>query len=350
VSELAAARRRRFEDGLALRLALAAHVARKLGPWLVAAIGYTLVAAFVFRWDLARHGRPVKDFGATLYALYTQLFFEPTEDFPTSPIARTLFWITPVVGAVVVAEGVLKVGGALVDREARRELWTRLRSQRMKDHVVVCGLGNVGFRVVNALVDLGEAVVAIERNASSFVESVEHANIPVIRGDARRDELLIEAGIERARTVVCATDDDLANLEVAIDARRMNPKIRVVMRMFDQRMASKVGGALEFDRTFSTSAVTAPLVALQARWDGVRAVYPLDDGTLRVSLEMRVGSQCPAKTVGALEEALDVRVVAATVNGGPLTTARASTPLAAGDRVLVDAPAPLLPQIAAYLH
>jgi hypothetical protein len=49
VSELAAARRRRFEDGLALRLALAAHVARKLGPWLVAAVGYTLVAAFVYR-------------------------------------------------------------------------------------------------------------------------------------------------------------------------------------------------------------------------------------------------------------------------------------------------------------
>ena len=67
------------------------------------------------------------------------------------------------------------------------------------------------------------------------------------------------AGIGHALPTTMLTNDDLANLEIALDAKRMNGTIRVVMRMFDQRLAGKVGGALELDESFSTSALAAPL-------------------------------------------------------------------------------------------
>lgn len=113
---------------------------------------------------------------------------------------------------------------------------------------------------------LGEDVTAIEeREKDLFVEAVREMGIPVFVGDARRDELLLAAGVPKSKAVVCATSNDLEIFEVALYAKRMNPEARVVMRMFDQRLAGKVGGALELDQSFSTSSLSAPLIAIRRR-------------------------------------------------------------------------------------
>jgi len=331
--------RREPTDSWRVRLALARHFARKMGPPLAAVALYTFVAGFVVRWDMGRSGEATHDLGRDMYAMYTQLFFEPTEDLPSAPIARALYWFTPLVGAVLIAEGLLKIGAQLFDAEARRALATRIMIDKTKGHVVVCGLGHVGFRVIESLLASHTPIVAIEKRASdSFREHVEALGIPVITGDARRDELLVEAGIERAIAVVCATNDDLANLEVAIDAKRMNPTIRVVMRMFDQRLASKVEGALDLDRTFSTSALAGPLVALWATQDGVRSVYQLGARRqLRATAEVEVGVDARLCTVRELEEAFDARVVSLKKRGlDDFDRVRAETRLGARDVVLVD--------------
>jgi len=292
-----------------VRIALGIHIVRRMAPPVGLVALYTVLAALVVRWDMARCGETTRALGEELYGMYMQVFFQPAEPLPEAPIARFMFFITPIVGAVLIAEGVLKIGATLFDTGERQRLWVQIMSERMMDHVVVCGLGHVGYRVVEALQKLGEPVVAIESREESFVESVRAMGIPVIVGDARRDELLLSAGIERARSVVCATNDDLANLEIAIDGKRMNPDIRVVMRMFDQRVASKVGSALELDETFSTSALAAPLVALQATEDGVLGVYSLEGGALHVTAELTVGRRARERTVQELEEAFDVRVI-----------------------------------------
>jgi voltage-gated potassium channel len=324
-----------------------AHFARRMAPALLLVVAYTVVAALIVRFDLARTGERSLDFGQALYAMYTQLFFEPTEDLPHAPIARLLFWITPIAGFVLIAEGVYKVGATLLDREARREVWVRIVSERMRGHVIVCGLGHVGFRVVQELRDGGVDIVAIEqREQDSFVETVRSMNIPVIVGDARRDEILERAGAAHAKAVICTTDDDLANLEVALDSKRMNPEVRVVMRMFDQRLAAKVGGALDLDQTFSTSAVTAPLVALQATQAGIRAAYRTGDGAARVTAEIAVGEAFEPTLVSELEETIDGRIVG--LRHAKEETFRApkgTTRLLAGDVVVVDARPTDLPWI-----
>jgi Trk K+ transport system NAD-binding subunit len=300
---------------------------------------YTVVAALVVRWDMARVGEAPRELGDELYGMYMQIFFQPTEPLPEAPIARFMFWVTPIVGALLLAEGVMKIGATLLDPEARRELWVRVMSERMMDHVVVCGLGHVGFRVVESLRRLGEPVVAIERKEEAFVDNVRAMGIPVIIGDVRRDEMLLQAGIERARAVVCATNDDLANLEVAIDAKRMNPDIRVVMRMFDQRTASKVGSALELDQTFSTSALAGPLIAFQATQDGVLGIYPLADGKVRVTVEVVVGKRSRERTVADLEEGFDLRVLRLKRGEGDAAfeRARAADRIGASDTLVLDA-------------
>ena len=307
---------------------------------MLAIAGYVIVATLVVRWDMRRTGEPVPDLGSDLYGLYTQLFFEPTLSLPEAPIARTIFWITPLLGAVLLAQGLLRVGASVFDAEARHRLWVKIMTDRLQDHIVVCGLGHVGSRVVEALHALGAPVVAIERRATdSFAGAVEALGVPVLYGDARQDELLVQAGVRRAKTIVCATDDDLTNLEVAIDAKRENPPIRVVMRMFDQRVAHKMRTALDLDETFSTSALAGPLVALQATAPGVRGVYRLEDGSLRADMEVPAPKGWTGRTVAECEDALDARVVGIRKQGGPFRRARHDVVLAEGDVITLDVPA-----------
>jgi Trk K+ transport system NAD-binding subunit len=317
------------------------HLARRVTPWLGMCAVYLLAATAVVRWDLARSGEPAQDFGAELYGMFTQLFFQPTRPFPRSSLSRAVFWTTPLLGGFLLVRGVIRASGPLFDVKERHRLWVKIMSDRMSDHIVVCGLGHVGVRVVEALRSLGQSVVAIERRpVEAFGAAVEALGVPVLYGDARRDDLLVEAGIRRARTVVCATDDDLTNLEVAIDAKRENPGIRVVMRMFDQRVAEKVGGALDIDQTFSTSALAGPLVALQATEPGVRGVYRLDDGSLRVDIELACPARFSGRTVSEWEDAMDGRVVQLRRGeGGALSRPRHDTVLEAGDRATIDLPA-----------
>jgi voltage-gated potassium channel len=316
------------------------HFARRLAPWMAATAAYIVVATLVVRWDMNRTGERAVDFGEDLYGIYMQLFFEPTEALPRAPIARIVFWITPLLGVILLARGVVRVGASVFDVAERRRLWVKIMSDGMKQHVIVCGLGHVGVRVVESLRGLGTNVVAIERSAEkSFAADVERLGVPVLYGDARRDDLLIQAGIQRARAVVCATDDDLTNLELAIDARRENPEIRVVMRVFDQRVAGKIGAALDLDDTFSTAALAGPIVALQAMEDGVRAVYRLADGSLRVDLEITAPEAWWGLTVGDCEDVVDGRIIAIRRGDKPPFRARHDQPIQKNDTLALDVPA-----------
>lgn len=334
----------RWRRGLRLRVAVLGYIFRKLGPALLAVGVYMVAASALIRWDLARNGSaPGRDFQTTLYSVFMLLSFQPIDDFPPTPVARAVFWLTPVMGIFLIAEGLIKVGASLFDPATRREVWTSIMTDQLSGHVVVCGLGHVGYRVVEELRRLGEEIVAIEqRPENPFVELVRGHGFPVHVGNARQDELLEKVGIARAKAVVCATSDDLANLEIALDAKRMNPKIRVVMRMFDQRLAAKVGGALDLDESFSTSALAAPLIAIQATQEGVRSAYRLDE-EVRVTAEVRVGEGDGERSVLELEERGNYRIVSRRHGDGPFRPVTCRDKIQPGDVLILDIAAVDLP-------
>jgi voltage-gated potassium channel Kch len=105
-------------------------------------------------------------------------------------------------------------------------------------------------------------VVALEKNEHArFLGDAKATGTPVLLRDMTEDQALLDAGVIHARAIIIATNDDMANLEVALDARRMNPKIRVLMRLFDQRIADKFKEAALIDEAFSAAALAAPIVA-----------------------------------------------------------------------------------------
>ncbi|HKV13353.1 MAG TPA: NAD(P)-binding protein [Thermoanaerobaculia bacterium] len=146
--------------------------------------------------------------------------------------------------------------------------------RRMSGHCIVCGLGDVGYRIVELLHRLGETVVVItDEVREERLQTAEAFGVRVIVGDARNDRLLLEAGLESAQALIAATNEDLANIEIALDARRMRPDLPVVLRLFDQRLAHQLETSLEVHRALGTSALAAPSFTAAALGDAVLAGF-----------------------------------------------------------------------------
>lgn len=255
-----------------------------------------------------------------IYGAWSLVFGQPPAgQLPTTWLGRAMLFVIPLLGLTVVIEAIVEVSSMIRDRRAHERTWCSIMSRSMKDHIILVGLGKLGYRTFRILRRLGHRVVVIEGNErNKFLEEVRTDGSPLLIGDARRDDLLEEAGVEHARSIILATSDDLVNLEAALDARRMNAGIRVVLRMFDQEMADKVREGFNIRVAMSQSSISAPAFA-------TAAVEPSIVGSAVVSDELIVMVRWSVKkdpgiagmTVGELLSRHGVSVVQQTRGASP---------------------------------
>jgi voltage-gated potassium channel len=199
------------------------------------------------------------------YFTWSMIFFNNQLPFVDHWLLSPLFFVLPIIGLVVVAEGVVRLGNLLLQHKRYSREWQSMIASVSENHIVVCGLGNVGIRVVEHLIMLGESVVAIEKSDKArFLKEAEAQGAAVLRGDARDISVLENAHIAKAKAIIAVTDDDLANLEIALHAREANSQIRLIVRMFDQKLAKMVEKSLGIDGAYSSSARSSRLFAQAA--------------------------------------------------------------------------------------
>jgi Trk K+ transport system NAD-binding subunit len=175
----------------------------------------------------------------------------------------------------------------------RAKLGGALDVRRIPDggHVVVCGIGNIGFRCVEELVRLGQQVVAIQRDAENpFAATVRRMGVAVIIGDATIPEVLRQARADTARAVLAVTSSELANLEIALLARELNAAQRVVVRLIDPDFAEAVRQSASIRQAMSVPALAAPAFAAALYGDTVKALVPVGEKTLAV-IEVTVDAE-----------------------------------------------------------
>lgn len=126
--------------------------------------------------------------------------------------------------------------GGQIQEEIRR-VQTERKIEEMEDHVVICGYGIFGRTVARRLRDRDVPVVAIERDPTEL-DQVREDGVLGIEADTRREEALLDAGIERATAVVAAIDESNANIQIAINASQLAPNVEVVVRVGDQMYES----------------------------------------------------------------------------------------------------------------
>ena len=253
-----------------------------------------------------------------VYFTWLLIFGEPPEDFPKSPWLQAMFFLVPVLGLTLIIEGIVDFALMLRDRRRNERGWCTMMAEAYKNHIVLVGLGRLGYKTYQLLHKLGEHVVVIERAPDNqFLEDVRRDGTPLFIGDARREALLGDANIKAARSIILATTDDLANLEIGLDARRANPKIHVVIRMFDQNMADKIRDGLNIHVAMSQSAISAPAFALAAAEPGMVNSQLVDDSVVGMQRwEVRPNGPLSNRTVGGILHEYECSVVELTPADG----------------------------------
>lgn len=199
------------------------------------------------------------------YDTVLMTFFESPLPFVDDWRLIPVFFGLPFLGLLVIAEGVIHLGNLLLQHKSYSKEWQKMLAGTYENHVIVCGLGNVGMRVAERLKHYEQEVVCIEAKSESlFIQEMENLRVPVIHGDARQTSTLLQAGLKKARSVIAATDNDLANIEIALNVREIRPDIKVVVRVFDQRLAEKIEKSFDISCAFSASALAAPIFAQAA--------------------------------------------------------------------------------------
>ena len=192
------------------------------------------------------------------YSVFLMVFLESGLEFPDEWYLQPMFFLVPVLGLGALADSVVRLAYLMFTQKRKLPEWQRMAASLYRNHVVVVGVGRVGYRVILGLLEMKEQVVAIESGASAnFVDDVLDLGVPVIQGNGRLEKVLAQAGVAHARAVILATSDDLTNIDAGLTARDLNPKANIVLRLFDESLARKITGAFAMP-AICTASVAAP--------------------------------------------------------------------------------------------
>ncbi len=197
-------------------------------------------------------------FARACHGVFLMIFLESSLDFPEEWYLQPLFFLFPVLGLGAIADSIIRMAFIIFTRKQNLPEWNRMLASLCRNHFIVIGIGKVGYQVVKGLVEMRETIVAIEMaSGAPLLGELFDKGVPVIQGNARMTSVLEQAGVRHARAVIITTSDDLTNLDAAITARDLNADAKIVLRLFDETLATKVAGAFAMP-TISTSQVAAP--------------------------------------------------------------------------------------------
>ncbi|RUL88316.1 potassium channel family protein [Tautonia sociabilis] len=327
--------------------------------WLKARVyaRYARYLLWEFRWSLSvfwglvvlggwllhktyHHDGETLGFAEACYGIFLLIFVEGFLEFPDEWYLQVAFFLVPVVGLGAMADSLVRLGYLVFSRKNNLPEWHRMVASVYRDHVIVVGLGTVGYQIVKEILQLRELVVIVERPhvESELIEEMLDRDVPIVRGDARSPKTLEAAGVRRARAVVLATQDDLANLDSALSARDLNPSARIVLRMFDESLAEKVAGSFALPAV-STAKVAAPAFVAAATGRKVYQDFQLAGRHVHlIDLTIEPGGDLVGRSVGEIQADRQVNIVMHHGPGGTNVNPDHEIVLRPGDEILAIAP------------
>jgi voltage-gated potassium channel Kch len=142
----------------------------------------------------------------------------------------------------------------IIKNRVQRELGRK--QYRMKNHIILCGLGRLGYFIAEELLNKGEKFIIVEvAETSSNIEYFRSHGVAVYTGNARLPRVLQDVNVAGARALISVISDDYANLEIGLSARSFQPNLRLILRIFDASMAKVIKEKLDIHLTLSMSAI-----------------------------------------------------------------------------------------------
>jgi len=162
-------------------------------------------------------------------------------------------------GFAIVSYGVIEIGQWIFSSEMRLFLEKRRMDkeiQHLEDHFIVCGFGRMGLTICDHLQERGRAFVVIDTDESRLRTGCLRHNWRYVVGDASDDQVLMQAGITRAKALATVLPTDADNVYVALTARLLSNKLEIIARASDEGAALKLerAGANRVVSPYSTGA------------------------------------------------------------------------------------------------
>jgi Trk K+ transport system NAD-binding subunit len=216
----------------------------------------------------------------------------------------------------------------------------------VRDHVIVCGLGQVGFQVTSLLLDLGEPVAVVTSKArEEWIRRTRERGATVDIADARDPLSLEKAFIGSAKVLVACTASDTVNIEIALDAKRLRPDMRVIVRIFDRILAERLKSSFGIE-TISTAGVAGSAFSLAALGEHAISEFELGGEVMTIVKVAASEATLEGKTIAEAVHKLGFPLLLHTDAAGAVNVRPEPTAvLKAGDSLCLVAPSASLRQV-----
>lgn len=169
--------------------------------------------------------------------------YDEVIDLSNNPVAR-LFTVFIAIAGIGTMTYMLSTLTAFILEGDINQVWRRNKMQskieKLRDHYIVCGVGRVGSNVAHELAMTGRHCVIVDADMPHIENYLEkHPAQLYLHGDATDNDILLAAGVKRARGVFAVASDDGQNLVISLSAKQLNPKLRVVARCHDVKNVEK---------------------------------------------------------------------------------------------------------------
>ena len=154
-----------------------------------------------------------------------------------------IFTVFLILSSVVIVGYALKViTEFILSKNSFEELKQRKMQKKidnLSNHIIICGYGRNGKQAAKKLLSHGKPFVVIEKN-KEIIEKFQDELVPFVYGNANEDEILLQAGIDRASTLISALPNDADNLFVVLSARQINKELCIISRASQETSYQKL--------------------------------------------------------------------------------------------------------------
>ncbi|NOK86217.1 MAG: hypothetical protein GFH27_549411n47 [Chloroflexi bacterium AL-W] len=277
--------------------------------FLVATIGLGLIYGELHEIAYPDEDIPVID--RPYVMLQLMVLESPDLTVPREPHLILFWYLLPVLFVYIVAQGASDFVRVFFSPDERRSAWMEAIASTYRNHVIVFGAGHVGLRVVVQLAQMGCEVIVIDNDPDADVDEIlQKLRVPLIVADGRTTNALERAALPHAASFIACTSNDHNNLEAIMKARELNPKIRIIARVWDDQFASQIKKFMNVQTVLSSSDIAAPVFAGAAL--GVEITQTLNINGVDYSMirvEVAHGSFLQGQTIGDLQQKENIDVV-----------------------------------------
>ena len=172
----------------------------------------------------------------------TTVGYGETQPLDESGRIFTMFLLSISMGTV--AYSATTVGSLLLDGQlltSYRERKNQKKIKALENHTIICGYGRNGRQAAVKLHSTQNPFVVIDRDIHKAETKLQNLFTPVaVEGDATQDEVLVRAGISRAKALIACLPDDADNLFIVLTARQLNPNLKIVSRASNNHTVRKL--------------------------------------------------------------------------------------------------------------